>query len=322
MDLQLIKGVCLFLKTERGHNMEKIFKEGEIIIKEGEMGNTFYQLLEGSATVYKNYDEKDQVVIAVLQPGQYFGEMAVIEKTYPRSTTVVAEGEVKVAEIAAEELNEYLTQNPDKILSIMKLLGSRIKTTTADYNEAKKMLDEARKASSSGKYDSFFNNMIKQSMFLSSKNIRLEKPSVEALREASEAVSKLNSGDGETYNYGTIVYKQGETGKCMYIVHSGSVGLFTNYGAMDEQRISSVEPVACFGEMGMIADEDRDSTAVVQMNDTRVEIIRPEDLENLFKTSPEKIDMILKNLSYRLRSVTYEYFKACKEIYESSKKED
>ena len=301
--------------------IEKTFKDGEIIIKEGDSGNTFFQLLEGSATVYKNYDKQDQVVIAVLEPGQYFGEMAVIENTYPRSTTIVSEGETKVVEIAAEELNDYLTQNPDKILAIMKLLGARIKTTTADYNDAKKMLDQARKERSSGKYDSFFNHMIKESIFLSSKNVRLEKPSVEALREASAAVSRLNSEDGETYDYGTIVYKQGETGKCMYIVHSGRVGLYTDYAALNEQMISDVEPVACFGEMGMIADEKREATAVVQMNNTRVEIIRPEDLEGLFKTSPEKIDMILKSLSYRLRSVTYEYFKACRDLYDLTKGE-
>ena len=68
--------------------------------------------------------------------------------------------------------------------------------------------------------------------------------------------------------------------------------------------------------MGMLSEEPRDGTAVVEESNTQVEIIRPEDLEGLFKSSPAKIDMILKNLSYRLRSITYEYFKACQEIYE------
>ena len=300
--------------------VEKTFASGEIIIKEGDSGNTFFQLLEGNATVYKNYSQKNEVTIATLAPGQYFGEMAVIEKSYPRSTTVVADGEAKVVEISADELNEYFTQNPDKILAIMKLLGSRIKTTTEDYNEAKKVLDELRKSSSNNKYDGFFTNMIQQSIYLSSKNFRLERPSVESLREAQDAVSRLNSSEGETYNYGTIVFKEGETGKCMYIVHSGKVALFSNYGAVNEVRLSEVNPGACFGEMGMISDDARDTTAVCEEGDTRVEIIRPEDLESLFQNSPEKIDMILKNLSYRLRSITYEYFKACKEICEVSQR--
>ena len=163
--------------------------------------------------------------------------------------------------------------------------------------------------------------MSKQSIYLSAKNFRLERPSAEALREAADAVSKKGTS-GETYPYGTIIFKQGEPGKCMYIVHSGSVCIYSNYGADNEIRLSEVKPVACFGEMGMITQEPRTATAVVESNDTQVEIIYPEELENLFKSCPEKIDMILKNLSYRLRVITYEYCKACKEIYDNTEKEE
>ena len=301
--------------------IEKTFSNGEIIIKEGDAGNTFFQLLEGKAGVYKNYDQADQVQIAVLEQGQYFGEMAVIEN-YPRSTSVVAEGDVKVVEIAAEELNDYLTQNPDKIIEIMKLLGKRIQAMTDDYNQAKKALDEVRKASSNAKYDGFFNSMINRSIFLTSKNFRLEQPSAEEVRQAAEKVSKQNAAAGETYPYGRIIFKQGEVGTCMYIVHSGSVGIYSNYGAVDELKLTVVSPVACFGEMGMILEEARSTTAVSEENDTQVEIIRAEDLAGLFNSCPAKIELILKNLSYRLRSITYDYFKACKEIYDSTRRSD
>ena len=43
----------------------------------------------------------------------------------------------------------------------------------------------------------------------------------------------------------------------------------------------------------MLSEEPRDGTAVVEESNTQVEIIRPEDLEGLFKSSPAKIDMIL-----------------------------
>lgn len=301
--------------------IEKTFTNGEIIIKEGDSGNTFFQILNGKVGVYKNYGKDDQVQIAILEQGQYFGEMAVIEN-YPRSSSVVAEGDVTVDEIAAEELNEYISQNPDKILTIMKLLGDRIKNMTDDYNEAKKILDGVRKANSSSNYDSFFANMTKQSIYLTAKNFRLERPSAESLREAAEAVSKQAAEKVITYPYGTIIFKQGEVGKCMYIVRNGSVSIYSNYGADNEVKLTTVEPVACFGEMGMISEEPRTATAVAEVNDTKVEIIRPEEVEGIFKSSPEKIDMILKNLSYRLRVITYEYFKACQEIYEASPKKD
>ena len=292
---------------------ERTFNGGEVIIREGDTGNTFFQLLEGKVGVFKNYDKADEVQVAVIEPGQYFGEMAVIE-TYPRSSTVVAIGDVKVVEIPAVALNEYFTQNPDKILSIMEVFGSRIKKMTDDANEAKKALDDVRRTNSKDKYLGFFAQMAQQSIYLTSKNFRLERPSAEELREASKLVQ--SSDDGETYNFGTIIFKEGDVGKCMYILHSGKVGIYSKYGQVDELKLQEVEPVACFGEMEMLTGEGRDTTAVAEVGDTRVEIIRAEDLPGLFKTSPAKIDMILKNLSFRLRSITYDYFKACKEIYD------
>lgn len=293
--------------------IEKTFSNGDIIIQEGDKGNTFFQILEGKVGVYKDYDKENETKLAILEQGQYFGEMAVIE-SYPRSSTIVADGDVKVLEIAAEELKEYVSQNPDKILAIMKLLGARITSMTEEYDKAKKALDEARKKNSSDKYSGFFNMMMKQSIYLSSKNFRLEQPSAEALREAADAVSNAGGNKGETYVQGRVIYKEGEVGKCMYIIHEGKVGTYSHFGEVNEIKLSVVEPVACFGEMGMLTGEARGETAVSEAEGTRVEIIHPEDLGELFKTSPEKIDMIMKNLSYRLRSITYDYFKAIKEI--------
>ncbi|MBO4450568.1 MAG: cyclic nucleotide-binding domain-containing protein [Clostridiales bacterium] len=295
--------------------IEKTFIGGDVIIKEGDSGNTFFQILEGNVGVYKDYDKENETKLATLKPGQYFGEMAVIEG-YPRSSTIVAEGDVKVLEIAAEALKEYVSQNPDKILAIMTLLGDRITAMTGEYDKAKKALDEARKKNSSDKYSGFFNMMMKQSIYLSSKNFRLEQPSAEALREAADAVSNAGGNKGETYVQGRVIFKEGEVGKCMYILHQGKVGTYSHFGEVNEIKLAVVEPVACFGEMGMLTGEARGETAVSEAEGTQVEIIHPEDLPELFKTSPEKIDMIMKNLSFRLRSITYDYFKACKEIAE------
>ena len=301
--------------------IEKTFMNGDVIIREGDSAETFFYLLEGNVGIYKNYEKDDQVQLRILKPGQYFGEMAIIE-TYPRSTSVVAEGDVKVEEIPAEELNEYFKVNPDKIILIMQQLGTRLKEMTTDLDEAKRMLTEQRSAGSSKKYDGFFQQMVKRSIFTYSKNIQIEKPSAEALREAAEAVAKESKDDNnvETYKKGTIIFKQGEVGKCMYIVHGGEVGIYNNYGAYGEMKLTELFPVACFGEMGMISEDARSATAVSESDETYCEIIKPEDLKDLFTTCPAKVDMILKHLSYRLRSITYDYFNACKEIYEHSER--
>lgn len=294
--------------------IEKTFGNGEIIIKEGDIGESFFQITDGKAVVYKNYGQPDQVKLTVLEAGQFFGEMAVIE-AYPRSTTVVADGEVKVFETPGEELNTYYRENPVMIVAIMKNLGKRLKELTDDYNEARGLYTDAN-AGDAQKKDSLVDKIKKHISFYMLGKGKIAKPSAEAVRESAEKINGSGSSNVESYKKGDIIFKQGETGKCMYLVHGGRVGIFSNYGADNEVKLTELYPVECFGEMGVVSEDARTATAVAQTDDTYVEIIRADDLEDLIITHPVKVDMILRHLSHRLRSLTYDYFTSCKELYE------
>ena len=290
---------------------ERKFSKGEVIFKQGDEGNSFFKIIEGSVEVLANYGEERERELTVLEAGAIFGEMAVIE-TYPRSTTIVAKEDTLALEIGGKELNGYFAENPEMIYEIMKHLGSRIKELTAEYDVLTSVLKEV-KASQDKKSDSIFAKIKKYIDYYASGKNNINKPSAEALREASEGL-KEQQGKIETYDKGTVIFKEGEIGKCMYIVYGGMVGIFKNYGDPKQVKLTDLYPVSFFGEMGMIADEARSATAVAEMDETFVEIIRPEGLENLFRESPAKVEMILKHLSYRLRMLTYDYLTACKEI--------
>ena len=294
---------------------EKTFKNGEVIIKEGDIGKSFFQLLEGKANVVADYGKKDQLRLAVLEAGEYFGEMAIIE-TYPRSATVVAEGNVRVIEIPESELNEYFTQNPDMILELMKHLGNRVRTMTKDYNDAQALLKQLREADS-GKKNSLFSKIKKHiDLYQSNKN-KMPEHSAESMRATMESVGSDTSGNIESYSAGTVIFSEGEYGRCMYILQGGKVGIYNNYGQSNELKLTELLPVTFFGEMGMISEEDRSATAVAEQEGTCVEIIFPEDLENMFKTNPVKVDAILRHLSFRLRKLTVDFLNTCKEITEA-----
>lgn len=295
-------------------SIKKTYVNGEIIIKEGDIGNSFFQLLSGSAGVYVNYGEADQVKLTVLNEGQYFGEMAVIE-AYPRSSTVVAEGSVEAIEIPGSELNTYFTENPDKIIELIKHIGNRLRALTDDYDEAKAILKKIENPDEDKSNETFLTKLAKHIGFYKLAKVDLTAPSAEALREQSKDLSK--GENTVTYPKGTIIYKKGEVSNCMYILHSGSVGIYYNYGEANELMLTELLPVAFFGEMGMLAGKERSATAVAKSNETYLEIVRLEDLESMFKTSPVKVDMILRHLSYRLRSLTIDYFNTCKKISEA-----
>ena len=298
---------------ERGYNMstERRFPKGEVIFKQGDSGDSFFKIIEGSVKVIADYGEESERELTVLEKNAIFGEMAVIE-TYPRSTTIVANEDVVTEEITSKELNGFFSDNPDMIFEIMKHLGTRLKELTADYDVLTSVLKEVR-AAQDKKSETIFSKIKKYIDFYASGKNNINKPSAESIREASEAL-KEQKGKIETYDKGTVIFKEGETGRCMYIVYGGLVSIYRNYGEITQVKLTDLYPVSFFGEMGMISDDARSATAVAEMDETFVEVVRPEGLEQMFRESPVKIEMILKHLSYRLRMLTYDYLSACKEI--------
>jgi CRP/FNR family cyclic AMP-dependent transcriptional regulator len=74
---------------------EVTFHAGRTIVSEGESAVGFHLILQGKANVTVN-----GILRATLGPGDYFGEMAIIDRG-PRSATVTAETEVQTLGIAS-----------------------------------------------------------------------------------------------------------------------------------------------------------------------------------------------------------------------------
>ena len=237
--------------------VEKSFYKGEVIVKEGDIGDSFFRLIEGKASVYADWDKKDQEPfrIALLETGEYFGEMAIIE-AYPRNATIVAVGNVRVIEIPKDDLTTYFRENPDQILVLMKHLGNRIKAMTNDYNEAKVLLKEVRDAEASKKKSLFSRIKKHVDMYESSKDTIAPPPGAEVIAGVFENITDEGSGDIRGYDTNTIIYEEGTTDNCMFILRNGAVGMYDK----NRDLISELKPVSLFGEMGMLTDERRTAT--------------------------------------------------------------
>lgn len=297
--------------------VEKSFYKGEVIVKEGDIGDSFFRLIEGKASVYADWDKKDQEPfrIALLETGEYFGEMAIIE-AYPRNATIVAVGNVRVIEIPKDDLTTYFRENPDQILVLMKHLGNRIKAMTNDYNEAKVLLKEVRDAEASKKKSLFSRIKKHVDMYESNKDTIAPPPSAEVIAGVFETITDEGSGDIRGCDTNTIIYEEGTTDNCMFILRNGAVGMYDK----NRDLISELKPVSLFGEMGMLTGDPREATAVAETDDTYVEVITPDYLEAIFNACPVKIELILRQLSYRLRVLNYDVITTCKEITEAYNK--
>ena len=296
---------------------EKLFSRNEVVFREGDLGESFFQIMEGKAGVYLHYGEADERKLTEMKPGQYFGEMAVIG-AWPRTATIVAEEDLRVTEITEAGLNEYFTEQPDRILAIMKQIGSRIRTLTEEYDEVTAFLKE-KKDDGAEKKEGFLAKLKKyrEISALAKKN---------AVRNTMEETVKVKIQDKpkasplpvESCDKGQIIFREGESGTFMYAIHGGTVGIYTGYGSTLEKKLTTLYPNSFFGEMSLIDHERRSATAVAEENGTILEIISAENLQDLFKANPLEVDLILRHLSSRLKKLTIDYVKACDEAVQES----
>jgi CRP-like cAMP-binding protein len=100
------------------------FQKNDIIFCEYEPGDTFYLIQSGRVGIVKIMDDIEKT-IDVLQPGEIFGEMAILEEA-PRSATAVAIDQVKALEFNRENFEILMQGNPQIALKLLKLFTKRI----------------------------------------------------------------------------------------------------------------------------------------------------------------------------------------------------
>ena len=104
----------------------KTFRKGDVIIEEGLYGTTAYVIKSGKVEVSELVKNK-KIVLAILEEGQIFGEMGLVEDQ-PRSATVTASEDVQLAVLSRDSFNDLFEKNPKLLLPIIKALFERLRT--------------------------------------------------------------------------------------------------------------------------------------------------------------------------------------------------
>lgn len=103
------------------------FKDGQIIFKEDDIGDEIYFILSGEVEIIKlvNKQTGECQPLSLLGKGEFFGEMALIDKSR-RSATVRARTDVIVYRLGSGDFNKFLKTDTHIAMSI---LGSMLSTT-------------------------------------------------------------------------------------------------------------------------------------------------------------------------------------------------
>ena len=286
---------------------EKHFSKGTVIFHEGDNGETFFRVIDGTVGIFSSYGTEDEYLIRELKSDDYFGEMAVIE-AYPRSATAVAISDTIVEESTTAEMGKFFKNDPEKVLEITDYIGKCIRDTTEDYIE---VVGTIEKLGGGEKKDSLMDKLKKFAAVYSSRSKEANKLSA----EASKKFSVSGSDAVENFSKGTVIFKQGDASDCMYEVEGGSVAIYSDYGTAAQKKLATVYGGEFFGEMGLIGNKVPSATAVTT-EETTIETIKKADLLDLFKKNPPQAEAIVAHLSGKLRQVTKKYLESCHLLYD------
>lgn len=109
--------------------------QGAIILREGEAGNRLFLIGAGKVRVCKNLGRPDEVELAILESGSFFGEMCILE-TLPRTASVQAVSDATLFALSAVSLYHLYELMP-------KQYGLLVLNIARDLSRRLRQLDEA-----------------------------------------------------------------------------------------------------------------------------------------------------------------------------------
>lgn len=103
---------------------------------------------------------------------------------------------------------------------------------------------------------------------------------------------------GKEFSKGTVLFREGEPGKEMFVLQSGKVAISKRVREL-EKVLATLGPGEFFGEMAIISNRPRNATAVVEEN-ARLLVIDPKTFEGMIRGNAEIAVRMIKKLAERL----------------------
>src|SRR5947199_2312263 len=110
---------------KKGYTAEH--KAGDYIFREGDLGTEMYIINEGKVEILNQVGDEEQI-LAVLEKGDFFGEMSVLEDL-PRAATARAATDVRLLQINGSTFDQLLQGNPEIAVRMMRKLSRRLRET-------------------------------------------------------------------------------------------------------------------------------------------------------------------------------------------------
>lgn len=120
------------LRQLAGIAREESYRLGDVIFEEGSTGGELYLILEGRVRISRNVSGMGEEALAVLSPGDAFGEMSIVDD-FPRSADARVHEKCRLLVLDKDALEDLLFLQKDLAYEILwnfvKILSSRLRET-------------------------------------------------------------------------------------------------------------------------------------------------------------------------------------------------
>ncbi len=108
----------------------RIFRPGEVIFHRDDPGQVLYVLRSGKVKIYITSQDGQEVALAVFAPGDYFGELALLDGQ-PRSASAVAIEQADTLALQRADFIKAVMRHPRIAVQVMGVLSRRLRQTDA-----------------------------------------------------------------------------------------------------------------------------------------------------------------------------------------------
>ncbi len=135
MTLESLRSVPLFasLDDEAASALRALLRlelrpAGSVLFRKGEPGGAMYLIKGGRVRIHIRDDDGDEVTLAELAAGDFFGEMAMLDGK-PRSATATVSEEARLAVLSREGFHAFVGRTPQVALSMLAAITERLRAT-------------------------------------------------------------------------------------------------------------------------------------------------------------------------------------------------
>jgi CRP/FNR family cyclic AMP-dependent transcriptional regulator len=118
------------LKAVSQRAVTRVFPKNTVVVSEGDRTDSLYIVVSGRVKVYVSDEKGKEIVLNHAGPGEYFGEMVLVEGT--RSASVMTLEPTQLLVVPKEDYREFVAKSPDFSLHLIRKLIRRVRALTGD----------------------------------------------------------------------------------------------------------------------------------------------------------------------------------------------